>query len=84
MRGFENIPFQIFRTHKGKKVPVYTNYKNENTRFLTLIHRFCGDAHVLSEEMSRVLDIRRTKIRSGLVETFGNYHGRVTELLQRL
>lgn len=84
MGGFDDLPFRIFRTPKGKQVPVYTDYKNGRTRCLTLIRRFRGDAHVLAEEMSRVCDNRPATIRPGRIEVVGNYRGRVSEWLQRL
>lgn len=84
MGGYEDLPFRVFRTAKGKQVPVYTDYKNGRGRCLTLVRRFRGDAHALGEEMSRVCDNRPVTIRPGRVEVVGNYRGRVAEWLQRL
>lgn len=84
MGGYEDLPFRVFRTVKGKQIPVYTDYKNGRTRCLTLVRRFRGDVHSLAEEMSRVCDNRPVTIRPGRVEVLGNYRGRVAEWLQRL
>lgn len=84
MGGFEKLPFRIFRTTKGKQLPVYTDYKNGRTRCLTLVRRFRGDVQELAHELSKVCDCREVTIRPGRVEVVGNYCGRVTEWLQRL
>lgn len=84
MGGYEHLPFRIFRTTKGKMLPVYTDYKNGRTRCLTLVRRFRGDPHALADEMSKVCDDRPVTIRPGRVEVVGNYRGRVAEWLQRL
>lgn len=84
MGGFDALPFRIFRTSKGKQIPVYTDYKNGRTRALTLVRRFRGDVNELAEEMSRVCDNNPVTIRPGRVEVKGNYRGRVAEWLQRL
>lgn len=84
MGGFEELPFRVFRTAKGKQLPVYTDYKNGRTRCLTLVRRFRGDVNELAMEMSRVCDNVPVTIRPGRVEVVGNYHGRVYEWLTRL
>lgn len=84
MGGYDSLPFRIFRTTKGKQIPVYTDYKNGRSRCLTLVRRFRGDVRELAEEMSRVCDNRPVAIRPGRVEVVGNYRGRVSEWLQRL
>lgn len=78
------MPFRIFRTPKGKQIPVYTDYKNGRTRCLTIVRRFRGDARKLAEEMSRVCDERPVTIRPGSVQVVGNYRARVEEWLSRL
>lgn len=84
MGGYEHLPFRVFRTPKGKQLPVYTDYKNGRTRCLTIVRRFRGSAEELAEELSRVCDGNRVSIRPGRVEVKGNYRGRVAEWLQRL
>lgn len=84
MGGFESLPFRIFRTTKGRQIPVYTDYKNGRTRSLTIVRRFRGDARELALELSRVCDDRPVTIRPGRVEVGGNYRGRVNEWLLRL
>lgn len=84
MGGYDHLPFRVFRTTKGKQIPVYTDYKNGRTRCLTLVRRFRGDENALGEEMSRVCDNKPVTIRPGRVEVTGNYRGRVCEWLQRL
>lgn len=82
--GYDNLPFRVFRTVKGKQVPVYTDYKNGRTRCLTIVRRFRGDAQALAAEMSKVCDDNIVTIYPGRVEVKGNYRGRVEEWLMRL
>lgn len=84
MGGFESLPFRVFRTAKGKQIPVYTDFKNGRTRCLTLVRRIRGDANDLAQEMSRVCDGKEVTIRPGRVEVVGNYRDRVEEWLLRL
>lgn len=75
---------QVFRTTKGKQLPVYTSYHNGRTRCMTIVRRYRGDESELAAEMSRVCDDRPVTVRPGRMEVKGNYCGRVTEWLQRL
>lgn len=75
---------QVFRTAKGKQVPVYTDYRNGRTRAMTILRRYRGDVEELAAEMSRVCDGRPVSIRPGRMEVKGNYRGRVAEWLTRL
>lgn len=84
MGGYEDLPFRVFRTTKGKQIPVYTDYKNGRTRCLTIVRRFRGDVNELAMEMSRVCDNQPVMVRPGRVEVVGNYYGRVYEWLTRL
>lgn len=84
MGGYEDLPFRVFRTSKGKQIPVYTDYKNGRTRCLTLVRRIRGDVQDLALEMSKVCDNRPVTVRPGRIEVVGNYCGRVQEWLQRL
>lgn len=84
MGGYDDLPFRVFRTSKGKQIPVYTDYKNGRTRCLTLLRRIRGDVQDLALEMSKVCDNRPVTVRPGRIEVVGNYRGRVHEWLQRL
>lgn len=84
MGGYDHLPFRVFRTVKGKALPVYTDYRNGRTRCMTIVRRFRGDAEELAREMSKVCDHRVVTIRPGRVEVKGNYRGRVDEWLKRL
>ena len=75
---------QVFRSVKGKQVPVYTDYKNGRTLALTIVRKFRGDVEELAKEMSKVCDGRPVSIRPGRIEVKGNYRGRVAEWLMRL
>jgi large subunit ribosomal protein L49 len=74
----------VFRTEKGKQLPVYTDYRNGRTRCMTIVRRIRGDEAQLADEMSRVCDNMPVAVRPGRIEVKGNYRGRVTEWLQRL
>lgn len=82
--GYDELPFRVFRTVKGKQIPVYTDYRNGRTRCLTSIRRFRGDANELASDMSKVCDNRVITIHPGRVEVKGNYRGRIEEWLKRL
>ncbi len=82
--GFEELPFRVLRTPKGKALPVYTDYRNGRTRCMTMVRRYRGDAQVLAEEMSKVCDNKLVSVRPGRIEVNGNYCGRVKEWLLRL
>lgn len=82
--GYETLPFRVFRTEKGKQIPVYTDYRNGRTRCMTMVRRFRGDVDVLAEEMSRVCDNNMVIVRPGRMEVKGNYRDRVEEWLLRL
>lgn len=75
---------QVFRTVKGKQLPVYTDYRNGRTRCMTILRRYRGDEAQLAEEMSRVCDDKPVAVRPGRIEVKGNYNGRVVEWLERL
>lgn len=84
MGGFEHLPFRVFRSSKGRQIPVYTDYKNGRTRCLTVLRRIRGDVTELAEEMSRVCDDKPVTIRPGSIQVVGNYRARVEEWLLRL
>lgn len=84
MGGFESLPFRVFRTTRGKQLPVYTDYRNGRTRCLTIVRRMRGDVRALADELSLVCDGAAVECRPGRLQVKGNYRGRVTEWLLRL
>jgi hypothetical protein len=50
----ENLPFQVYRTEKGRYLPVYATYKNARTRALTVVRNIDGDVTCLRDELAKV------------------------------
>lgn len=84
MGGTEALPFRVFRTARGRQLPVYTDYRNGRTRCLTIVRRLRGDVRALADELSLVCDGAPVDVRPGRLQVKGNYRSRVTEWLLRL
>ncbi|GAB0497818.1 hypothetical protein MMPV_009155 [Pyropia vietnamensis] len=79
-----SLPVRVFRTAKGKQLPVYVDYKNGGTRILTILRRYRGADRELAEELCKVCDGRPVTVRPGSLEVKGNFKPEVIAWLLRL
>lgn len=79
----ELIPFYVTRTFTGN-LPVYTEYRNNHNRKLTVIRRLTGDVDEFKNELSKVVSNAPLYQRMGRIEVKG-LHSQVVKLwLRRL
>jgi large subunit ribosomal protein L49 len=79
----ETLPFQISRTHTGN-LPIYTDYRNDRTRKLTIIRRISGDINDFKEELAKVVSNAPISEKVGRLEVKGLHKPVIEVWLRRL
>ena len=75
------LPFHVKRTSKGLQLPVYRDYRNGNTRVLTILRKYTGDENTLASEMQKVCGGKNVSVRPGRIEVVGNFARPIKEWL---
>jgi large subunit ribosomal protein L49 len=78
-----HLPFFISRTHRGN-LPVYSDYRNDRSRQLTIIRRLLGDVEAFKTELSKVVSNNEVSEKNGRVEVKGLHVDVVSTWLRRL
>jgi large subunit ribosomal protein L49 len=81
--GTENLPFMIERTHLGN-LPVYSEYRNNRSKKVTIIRKLYGDSGEFSEELSKVVSNAVIEERNGRIEVKGIHTKNIKTWLLRL
>lgn len=71
------LPFKFKRTAKGMQLPVYRDFRNGNTRIMTILRRFEGDEAAICDEVSKLCDGKKVSTRPGRIEVQGDYQSAV-------
>jgi len=79
----ESLPFYVSRTHRGN-LPVYTDFRNDRTRKLTIIRHLQGDVEIFKEELAKVVSNNEIFEKNGRVEVKGLHVEVVSTWLRRL
>eukprot|EP00614_Pseudopedinella_elastica_P006617 CAMPEP_0172589958 /NCGR_PEP_ID=MMETSP1068-20121228/8472_1 /TAXON_ID=35684 /ORGANISM="Pseudopedinella elastica, Strain CCMP716" /LENGTH=163 /DNA_ID=CAMNT_0013385631 /DNA_START=78 /DNA_END=569 /DNA_ORIENTATION=+ len=75
-----DLPFFIQRTGTGKCLPVYSSYKNANTRVITVLRQVDGDVKMLQQELAKVCGVPVAQ-KPGRLEVKGHHVNAVREWL---
>uniref|UniRef100_A0A6T6M0Z1 Large ribosomal subunit protein mL49 n=1 Tax=Timspurckia oligopyrenoides TaxID=708627 RepID=A0A6T6M0Z1_9RHOD len=70
---FQELPFHVYRTVKGQRLPVYTEYMARKSQIYTQIRRFRGDLTPLKREMSIVCNGKEITEHKGYLEVNGDF-----------
>ncbi|KAM7454392.1 hypothetical protein BLSTO_04852 [Blastocystis sp. subtype 1] len=78
----EDAPFVVTRTTLGKNLPVYSEYRNNGSRRLTIVRRIEGDITVssaslpytqkMSQEIKKVCPESDVEVHAGSIQVEGN------------
>lgn len=79
----DHLPFFVSRTHRGN-LPVYTDFRNDRTRKITIVRRLLGDVEAFKEELAKVVSNNEIWEKNGRVEVKGLHIDVVTTWLRRL
>merc|ERR1719476_125275 len=64
----DELPFHVNRIELSKQLPVYRDYRNGNTRIVTILRKYEGDYEILADEMKKVCGESDTRIYQGRIE----------------
>eukprot|EP00357_Protocruzia_adherens_P035586 CAMPEP_0115013180 /NCGR_PEP_ID=MMETSP0216-20121206/25237_1 /TAXON_ID=223996 /ORGANISM="Protocruzia adherens, Strain Boccale" /LENGTH=132 /DNA_ID=CAMNT_0002382495 /DNA_START=38 /DNA_END=436 /DNA_ORIENTATION=- len=81
--GTDHLPFQVDRTHTGN-LPVYSDFRNDYTRKLTIVRKLTGDMEEFKKEISKVCSNAPVTEKVGRIEVKGVHTGAVKLWLRRL
>jgi large subunit ribosomal protein L49 len=70
MGGTEDLPFNITRTHVGN-LPVYTDFRNNRSRELTVVRKITGDVDEFKTELAKVVSNAPIYEKMGRIEIKG-------------
>jgi large subunit ribosomal protein L49 len=76
------IPYTVRRT-RTKNLPVYTDYKNGGTRFLTIVRNVDGDIQALMRELKELTGSEVTEA-VGRIEVKGRHSAQIKGFLRDL
>ena len=79
----ETLPFQISRTHTGN-LPIYSDFRNDRTRKLTIVRKITGDINEFKEELSKVVSNSPITEKVGRLEVKGLHRPVIEVWLRRL
>ena len=79
----QDIPFRVERTNFGN-LPVYSDYRNNGMRKLTVIRRVYGDIDEFVEEIKKITSNSEVYEKTARVEVKGIHTQKVTLWLRRL
>ena len=79
----EKIPFEIVRTTFGN-LPVYSDYKNNGMRKLTIIRRVYGDIEEFKKELSKIVSNSEIYEKTGRIAVKGLHVEKINLWLRRL
>lgn len=83
MGNTSHLPFQIQRTHLGN-LPVYTEFRNDRNRKLTVVRKITGDVEEFKAELAKVVSNSPIYDKVGRVEVKGLHTELVKLWLRRL
>ncbi|KAJ1971406.1 mitochondrial large ribosomal subunit [Dimargaris xerosporica] len=80
----KDLPYVVVRT-ANQALPVYTDYRNGNTRVLTIIRRVWGDKDALCRDLAQVVPVERLTVRkvTGHIWIKGFYRNEVIAFLAK-
>ncbi|CAG9318528.1 unnamed protein product [Blepharisma stoltei] len=81
--GTNAIPFQISRTWTGN-LPVYTEFRNDRSRKLTIIRKILGDVEEFKTELQKVVSNSPIYEKNGRIEVKGLHSESVKLWLRKL
>ena len=79
----EAIPFEVERSNFGN-LPIYSEYKNNGMRKLTVIRRLYGDIDAFKEELAKVVSNADIIEKTGRIEVKGIHVKKIDLWLRRL
>ena len=79
----DKIPFEITRTTFGN-LPVYSNYRNNGMRKLTIIRRVYGDVDEFKKELAKIVSNSEIYEKTGRIEVKGLHVEKINLWLRRL
>ena len=81
--GVEELPFNVSRTFNGN-LPVYTEFRNNRARHLTVVRRITGDVEEFKEELAKVVSNAPIYDKIGRIEVKGLHSYIIKVWLRRL
>ena len=83
MGNTDELPFHIERTW-NRNLPVYSEFKNNGMRKLTIVRRITGDVDSFKDELAKVCSNSEVLERQGAVMVKGMHAKKVKKWLLRL
>lgn len=81
--GVDSVPFRIMRTHLGN-LPVYTDFKNDRNRQVTVIRKISGNVDEFKTELQKIVSNYEIYEKIGRVEVKGIHSEVIKTWLRRL
>ncbi|KAJ1978019.1 mitochondrial large ribosomal subunit [Dimargaris verticillata] len=80
----KDLPYVVVRT-ANQALPVYSDYRNGNTRVLTIIRRVWGDKDALCRDLAQVVPVERLSVRkvTGHIWIKGFYRNEIIAFLAK-